>query len=93
MITRSTGRPCTCLDGTCPQCNGRGYYPCTLALGHTGAACPFCGGTAQRQCEWCFGSGQHTLCGGTGVVAVATRGGLEVWPMLSSAPMENAELV
>ncbi len=92
MITKPLGRPCTCLDGACPRCNGAGRRSCTPDSGHWGEYCPFCGGTGERQCEWCHGTGQHALCGGTGVVAAATRSGITVWPTLSSAAMANADV-
>jgi hypothetical protein len=78
-----SGWSCTCLDGSCLHCNGRGFVPCTVAAGHLGGACPLCGGTGQRQCEWCYGTGRHALCGGTGVIGAPARGGIEEGPAVA----------
>jgi hypothetical protein len=85
MIMRSMESLCTCVDGACPRCSGRGRVLCTPSSGHWGEHCPFCGGTGERECEWCYSTGKHALCGGTGVIHKATRGGIVAWPTLSPA--------
>jgi hypothetical protein len=92
MITRSMGSLCTCADGACPRCSGAGRLLCTLDSGHWGEYCPFCGGTGERECEWCHGTGKHALCGGTGVIRRATRSGIAAWPTPATVVIANGDV-